>query len=493
MPQQLPVDIMYGINLSLRLTDLASVAMVSRESNKFINSLLNSSNKRTDVQAYWTSLLTEVGLSQVNATAVVDSRTITDYKPLYKFLRVLPKNVIMSFQAWEIFCLSGSQNAIRYAAASDKGSLARLGYYGNALHCAARAGSIDSMYFIVETMGLPRQKRTLEGFHLSVLERAIESGSLDAIDYAHHIDYPIQGSDSGEYNLARVRAFQTDFPDVMRKICQTEGIKGNDNPLDIAIEAGSLVGIVYAVRELNLPITNEYTWRALDRAERSIQWPLRYSQQQAFNTIRLIRGLVYEQSQRLDIWGLPSGARIDALLSEPIDNILNSADYRKWTAPFQFKPHTMHPIVQVEDYKMKIKVGLVMGIIAIAIASILTFGLALPLYGICLFAGASYPLGLSLYSKLRIRSLTKSGLSQKPSSTIEQSLSAPPVSNESSYTTSLAPFIRNTNAHAPANNIPSQRAEYAETKRMGPRNEVKPEISQEVDNGRSWDTCYSPL
>ncbi len=84
--------------------------------------------------------------------------------------------------AWEIFCLSGEANAVKYAIAHEDLQASKTGILGNALHCAARSGSTEAMRVAREIKNINIHALNSDGD--SIANLAAENGSVSALELA---------------------------------------------------------------------------------------------------------------------------------------------------------------------------------------------------------------------------------------------------------------------------------------------------------------------
>lgn len=487
----------------------------------------------------WTQALIELGLNPNEVIKIVSAQDspILDYKQLYQILTALPKERLAAFQAWEIFCLSGSAEAVTYAITNGYVTAASNGYYGNALHYTARAGSVlamkrarlipnidilatntegdnvtnlaaesgnvpalrlafeeyhipdinrdghhpiyrvaiqsaakggslDTMQYVVNNMNFSKSQLKSyfqNRYHLvSVLDYAIASDSLDAIDYANHLGFC--NKDLFSFNgyrsrsAARVQAFRTNSPDVMRKMSHLLNINETmDGPLSAAIDSCSITGIVFAVKQLKMSISKHHLQQAFDIAGLN-------PGEKELNSLRLLRGLYYDQEIALPrklhsptyfikMGTTESAHKIKSQLNESETNIVNSTTYLKWTAPFHFKHHTIHPEIIAEQNKKIIKRGFVIGLV-LAIAAIAIVGF-IPIVALALYSVGCIAIGVSILAERKIALARQAHLKNSPALKLDNNLPAVTEPSIRSHFSSLTPNLSDTLSTAYVSNTPS--------------------------------------
>ncbi len=235
----------------------------------------------------------------------------------------------------------------------------------------------------------------------------------------------------------------------MRKVVQISGDKYGDCELvrTALSRYGTITAVVYAFRELKTGMYPFYFALAYESA-------CHFVNLKTLNKLRLIRGLCHEQKALISeadyklappklLMPKRTGEQpvADTILAEPIGDIICSTEYKKWTAPFKFKEHSIHP--QIPQHRRTFIGSLIIGIALAIAATVITFGgglVALPLWvGICFYVGAGLAMGKGFLAKRQL-----SALSSKiaPAPTVVESVKdVPAPKRESSYATILAPVM----------------------------------------------------
>lgn len=241
----------------VRMSVVAKFYDINTRKNLAATSRFFEEEMRKTNNLFWLDKLRLTSCNKNSLEKVIRANVIRYYERLYIAICKLPFAQLEVTSAWEICCLSGEPNAIKYAIEQEGLTKQTLNQFGHSpIHLAGLSGSVPAIKFCIHVLEIdpntPFRGATL--FHYIT-----QSGSLKAIEFGHKklkFNPIAKFTDAKSYlfsvamsgSLSAIRYFLNDFN--FKNAKHEVLIRSLLNP---TVMGNSVQCVKFCVEELKLP------------------------------------------------------------------------------------------------------------------------------------------------------------------------------------------------------------------------------------------------